>query len=184
MFTLPLVTLTLCKAFRKTDKTSLGDDSKKTSEWVLEPFAIKDGVTPTTRYRKNGKKTVKSSNPAPARVRSGRAGGLSAGKAKFERRKYQGGGTGVPPKENRRSQSQNQHLMAANNRYHDPSPSIPNNHEFTSIIPYHFNDTSFGDRTPFEDVQGIHMDDGPVFCVDGFEYNGEKHLQMWSEFHC
>jgi hypothetical protein len=59
------------QAFRKTEQASSGEGCKKASVWVLDPAAVKNGVTPTTRYRKSGKKSSKS-NSATARARQNR----------------------------------------------------------------------------------------------------------------
>ncbi|KAI0997062.1 hypothetical protein K3495_g11124 [Podosphaera aphanis] len=44
--------LSMNAAFKKVERVSRRDTSKKSTEWALEPFAIKDGVQSTTRYRK------------------------------------------------------------------------------------------------------------------------------------
>ena len=66
-----------------------GDEAKKSTEWVLEDFAIKDGVQSTTRYRKGtgGKKFVKSETPVPSRQTPSRKRGLHGSKAKLQRQK-------------------------------------------------------------------------------------------------
>ncbi|KAA8575621.1 hypothetical protein EYC84_004747 [Monilinia fructicola] len=49
--------LSMNAAFKKTERKIPGEETKKSTEWVLEEFAIKDGVQSTTRYRKgNGSK--------------------------------------------------------------------------------------------------------------------------------
>jgi len=75
------------QAFKKTERKVSGDETKKSTEWVLEEFAIKDGVQSTTRYRKGAgsKKFVKSDTPAPARQMSGREGGNQTHKLKRQR---------------------------------------------------------------------------------------------------
>ncbi|KAH8596699.1 hypothetical protein B0O99DRAFT_685694 [Bisporella sp. PMI_857] len=79
--------LSMNAAFKKTERKTSGDETKKSTEWVLEDFAIKDGVQSTTRYRKgNGsKKFIKTENPAPIRQTSGQKGGISAIKMRFQR---------------------------------------------------------------------------------------------------
>ncbi|KAE8440397.1 hypothetical protein EG329_008166 [Mollisiaceae sp. DMI_Dod_QoI] len=90
--------LSMNAAFKKTERKVPGDDSKKSTEWVLEPFAIKDGVQSTTRYRKgtSSKKLPRPSDhnqqqhhhhPAPARQSSGRKGGICASKTKLQRQR-------------------------------------------------------------------------------------------------
>ncbi|KAF8865205.1 hypothetical protein BDZ45DRAFT_439246 [Acephala macrosclerotiorum] len=89
--------LSMNAAFKKTERKLPGDDSKKSTEWVLEPFAIKDGVQSTTRYRKgtSSKKQYPrlggdgSHHPAPSRQLSGRKGGICASKTKLQRQQRQ-----------------------------------------------------------------------------------------------
>ncbi|KAF7871615.1 hypothetical protein EAF04_003722 [Stromatinia cepivora] len=44
--------LSMNAAFKKTERKIPGEETKKSTEWVLEDFAIRDGVQSTTRYRK------------------------------------------------------------------------------------------------------------------------------------
>ncbi|PQE29922.1 forkhead domain-containing protein [Rutstroemia sp. NJR-2017a WRK4] len=44
--------LSMNAAFKKTERKIPGDEAKKSTEWVLQEFAIRDGVQSTTRYRK------------------------------------------------------------------------------------------------------------------------------------
>lgn len=66
-----------------------GNESKKSTEWMLADFAVRDGVQSTTRYRKgaNTKQSSRSNHPIPARQISGRKGGLCAGKSKSQKRR-------------------------------------------------------------------------------------------------
>ena len=77
------------QAFKKTERRLSGDEIKKSTEWVLEDFAIKDGVQSTTRYRKRtGNQKLIKSEPhtlAPLRQSSGRKGYISASKSKYSR---------------------------------------------------------------------------------------------------
>ncbi|CAD6501393.1 BgTH12-01645 [Blumeria graminis f. sp. triticale] len=41
------------QAFKKFNQNTKSNKSRKSTEWTLEPFAIKEGVQSTTRYRKN-----------------------------------------------------------------------------------------------------------------------------------
>ncbi|ESZ98752.1 hypothetical protein SBOR_0858 [Sclerotinia borealis F-4128] len=54
--------LSMNAAFKKTERKIPGEETKKSTEWVLEDFAIRDGVQSTTRYRKGigNKKYVKA----------------------------------------------------------------------------------------------------------------------------
>ncbi|KAI1641355.1 hypothetical protein F4809DRAFT_5774 [Biscogniauxia mediterranea] len=76
---------------RPTPSDPLNDsgEPKKSTEWVLEDWAVRDGVQSTTRYRKGnpGRRAGSGShgrlhgNPS-ARASSGRKGGLSASRAR------------------------------------------------------------------------------------------------------
>ncbi|EKD18127.1 forkhead domain-containing protein [Drepanopeziza brunnea f. sp. 'multigermtubi' MB_m1] len=76
--------LSMNAAFKKTERKTPDNDSKKSTEWVLEEFAIRDGVQSTTRYRKgtSSKKSSRNETPSLARVVSGRRGGISTKQAK------------------------------------------------------------------------------------------------------
>ncbi|KAL3425392.1 fork head domain-containing protein [Phlyctema vagabunda] len=80
--------LSMNAAFKKTERKVPGDETKKSTEWVLEDFAVKDGVQSTTRYRMKGsgsKKFYRSDAATTARQSSGRKGGLSTSKTKQQR---------------------------------------------------------------------------------------------------
>ncbi|KAK9420796.1 hypothetical protein SUNI508_00887 [Seiridium unicorne] len=72
------------------DTVTDSDDTKKPSEWVLEDWAVKDGVQSTTRYRKTtpsrrgGSASHRSqhNHPMTARASSGRKGGIKASKTR------------------------------------------------------------------------------------------------------
>lgn len=76
------------QAFKKVEKSSPTDETKKGYIWVLEESALVEGVKSTTRYRKHNpnKKVGKSETPAPQRQRSGAKGGKAARKAAKMRR--------------------------------------------------------------------------------------------------
>ncbi|CAD6441729.1 dc8c2459-97a9-41ee-940f-0d3d8b19f99a [Sclerotinia trifoliorum] len=60
--------LSMNAAFKKTERKIPGEETKKSTEWVLEDFAIRSGVQSTTRYRKGtgSKKYAKAeSTPSP-----------------------------------------------------------------------------------------------------------------------
>ncbi|KAG4430766.1 hypothetical protein IFR05_013751 [Cadophora sp. M221] len=78
--------LSMNAAFKKTERKTTGEDTKKSTEWVLEEFAVRDGVQSTTRYRKGtgSKKAIKPNTPASCRVVSGRKGGVSTKQAQTQ----------------------------------------------------------------------------------------------------
>ncbi|KAI1334358.1 hypothetical protein F5Y15DRAFT_294335 [Xylariaceae sp. FL0016] len=63
-------------------------DNKKSTEWVLEDWAVNEGVQSTTRYRKGTSNRRQASShhrvggPLSARATSGRKGGITASKTK------------------------------------------------------------------------------------------------------
>ena len=74
------------QAFKKIDLPSNSESKKNSATWVLEDWAVKDGVKSTTRYRKPpSRRAHRSENPAPQRQRSGAKGGRAA--RKFARRR-------------------------------------------------------------------------------------------------
>jgi hypothetical protein len=174
----------LFQAFRKTDRPSSGDDTKKTSEWVLEPFAIKNGVTPTTRYRpKHPKKAVRTGKTGKLlslRVESGRKGGQATGKTKSNIRRprdlqhisaQSDFGTHQPPATNGVG-------GAPSNRHNSPStpPGIdlpPSNHKYEH--------RPFNDTMTLSDVKGIYnLNSDPLFYGDEHTAYMDPQLQMWS----
>ncbi|KAI0457432.1 hypothetical protein F5B21DRAFT_521274 [Xylaria acuta] len=80
--------LSMNAAFLKCERGGAGD-AKKSTVWQLAPFAVRDGVQSTTRYRK-GNPTRRSGSAAhnrshgniPVRASSGRRGGINTSKAK------------------------------------------------------------------------------------------------------
>ncbi|APA09913.1 hypothetical protein SS1G_05834 [Sclerotinia sclerotiorum 1980 UF-70] len=60
--------LSMNAAFKKTERKIPGEETKKSTEWVLEDFAIKSGVQSTTRYRKGtGSKKYAKAESTPSR---------------------------------------------------------------------------------------------------------------------
>lgn len=159
------------QAFKKTERKVSGDETKKSTEWVLEDFAIKDGVQSTTRYRKGtGNKTfTKSENPAPSRQSSGRKGGICASKTKFSRQK-----TKEDRSDPRRSAQRldsgrypYQHQGRSQMTQRQLSPMTPCPESLPSTGSYFF-PKSEPFELPYEElclgnVQGVYSDNGPVF---------------------
>ncbi|TVY40992.1 Fork-head transcriptional regulator [Lachnellula subtilissima] len=162
--------LSMNAAFKKTERKTSGDETKKSTEWVLEEFAIKDGVQSTTRYRKGtgAKKFMKTENPAPSRQSSGRKGGISASKTKMQRQQQRSmSGT-------HRSRHGHGYEFL---RSHFPtqrhsSPPTPPTHENipgAGCNPYFFPkqqlEMPYEDMCGLQDVQGVYIDDhGPIFA--------------------
>jgi len=169
------------QAFRKTERRTLGDECKKSTEWVLEEFAVKDGVQSTTRYRKGtaNKKFSRSDTPAPSRQRSGQKGGFSTrnttrlrrtGDLYRHHRMETGGSLRVLPAHLRRT--------GVENRQREPlTPPQSDLLAPQSASPYYGfhapttktelqHDMRFDVLGGLENVQGVHMDGSPVFAAD------------------
>ncbi|KAI0096926.1 hypothetical protein GGR51DRAFT_566912 [Nemania sp. FL0031] len=77
--------LSMNAAFTKCDcKSSEPQETKKSTEWMLADWAVRDGVQSTTRYRKGNpvRRCISTAHhgSASARASSGRKGGINAGK--------------------------------------------------------------------------------------------------------
>jgi hypothetical protein len=141
----------------------VGDETKKSTEWVLEDFAIKDGVQSTTRYRKGtgAKKFIKNDHPATARQASGRQGGIITRQTNLRRRVK-----GELPRSRRSTQTifngrrgvfQDYQEMARTAQRHT-SPLTPPSVEHHASGPYLYDTDNFS----LGDVQGVYLDD-PLF---------------------
>jgi hypothetical protein len=151
--------------------------------WVLDPFAVKNGVTPTTRYRKTGKKTVKSNIAALGGVRSDGRGGLSTTKTKCLRQEF-GEVNGDLKRRSRGEHFPNQQLNSTAVHCHRMSPSTPNDHESSDISQYyHSKDLSLEGFVSFEDIHGLRIDDNLVNYGGGCGIYPERHPYMWPGYH-
>jgi hypothetical protein len=165
-----------------------GDETKKSTEWVLEDFAIKDGVQSTTRYRKGtgAKKFTKSDNPAPARQSSGRKGGISAGKTKLQRQRGKEERTDLLHSmqridSGRRSEFQQYTSSRITQRQRSPPTPPPHPESIASSSPYFLLkqeqfEMPFEDMFNLENVQGVYMDDGPIFSHHQNSHNTASYL--------
>ncbi|TVY92631.1 Fork-head transcriptional regulator, partial [Lachnellula willkommii] len=158
--------LSMNAAFKKTERKTPGDETKKSTEWVLEEFAIKDGVQSTTRYRKGtgAKKFMKTENPAPSRQSSGRKGGISASKTKMQRQQQRSISS------THRSRHGHEFLRSHFPTQRYSSPLTPPTHENipgAGCNPYFFpkQQLEYEDMCGLQDVQGVYIDDnGPIFA--------------------
>ncbi|KAE9368566.1 hypothetical protein N431DRAFT_443992 [Stipitochalara longipes BDJ] len=168
--------LSMNAAFKKTERKVPGDETKKSTEWVLEDFAIKDGVQSTTRYRKgtNAKKFMKTDSPAPARQSSGRRGGLAQRDHRHpkDRLKDRLGSRRPTPCIGLPQNPQYQGGSHAAQQRHRSPLTPPHPEQVFSASPYFF-PKSEQFEAPFEemiggleDVQGVYIDDGPLFSND------------------
>jgi len=148
---------------------------KKSTEWVLEDFAIKDGVQSTTRYRKGtgSKKFLRSENPAPARQSSGRKGGISASKGKLQRQRVKDERSDLrrptPKIDTGRRQPFNHEDRTPQATQRHISPSTPNPESLPSSSPYFIPkpveqfEIHYDDMCGLDDVQGVFLDETPLF---------------------
>lgn len=164
------------QAFKKTERKVTGDENKKSTEWVLEGFAIKDGVQSTTRYRKgtNAKKFMNTDAPATARQVSGRRGGLAQKDIRHLRQRI---------KERSVSRRPTPYVETPSNMAYPRGPHPSQRRHRSPLTPPH-PEPVFG-RNPYffpkpeqfevpfeemigglEEVQGVYIDDGPLFNND------------------
>jgi len=118
----------------------VGDETKKSTEWVLEDFAIKDGVQSTTRYRQGG--IITRQTNLRRRVK---------GELPRSRRSTQTIFNG------RRGVFQDYQEMARTAQRHT-SPLTPPSVEHHASGPYLYDTDNFS----LGDVQGVYLDD-PLF---------------------
>ncbi|KAL2063674.1 hypothetical protein VTL71DRAFT_5479 [Oculimacula yallundae] len=195
--------LSMNAAFKKTERKTSGDDTKKSTEWVLEEFAVRDGVQSTTRYRKGAgtKKSGRTDAPAPSRVSSGRKGGMSTkreqAKLQYQQRHRSGGMTmkseergdvhstraGHRSIDNaRRSDFHQQTRSQISQRQRSPlTPPSASTMASPGVAPYFFPkvehfDMPYEDLYRFEDVSGVCIDNGsPLFSNDAdVQFNGGR----------
>ncbi|PBP20762.1 cactin [Diplocarpon rosae] len=178
--------LSMNAAFKKTERKIPETDAKKSTEWVLEDFAIKDGVQSTTRYRKGtgAKKFIRSDTPSLSRVVSGRRGGFSTKAAKLQRQRERQqrakGDQRDPARADSFYRNQNFQQQQAQSQAHMPqhyvsqrqrSPLTPPSASDPVASPYFFGkqeepDSPF-DMYRLDEIHGVCVDDGPVFSNGG-----------------
>ncbi|KAL5345744.1 hypothetical protein ACLOAV_009498 [Pseudogymnoascus australis] len=202
--------LSMNAAFCKTDRTVASPSdapAKKTSEWVLADWAITDGVTPTTRYRKTtSKKSARLDSHGAmnaSRQNAGKKGGSMASRTKTLRMS-QGRGLGFDGQALRaRDAEREREARREKRRYHQLrtmatpphedleqrpfSPTTPTAAAGMNVAnPYYFKDSAFEgmDVAVYEmgHVQGVYTgDDGPVFTHNGLpSFDGEG---LWTGMH-
>jgi hypothetical protein len=145
---------------------------------VLEPFAIAEGVTPTTRYRKNGKRAYKSRNLGPTRVRSNRSGGITAKKSKFHSRHS-------PDPRRDATNDQHQHMRVQHCTppvmdQHTHSPYTLDCHQILPGSLYHSCSSCLDSWEQLAEFKLIQMDDGELGHIDEYEHYGDKYPCVWT----
>jgi hypothetical protein len=148
---------------------------------VLEPFAISEGVTPTTRYRKNGKKAYKSRNSAPARARSARSAGVLARKSKFQSQQS-------PDSRQDMTQDQGHHTPI---QYYTPpimdqcnlSPYTPDCHQPFIGSHYQPGSSILDNLGQYNDIKPVQVDDGGMIYMDEHEHYGDRFPYVWTNSH-
>ncbi|KAK2625523.1 hypothetical protein QTJ16_004835 [Diplocarpon rosae] len=176
--------LSMNAAFKKTERKTPDTDAKKSTEWVLEDFAIKDGVQSTTRYRKGtgAKKFIRSDTPSHSRVASGRRGGFSTKAAKLQRQRERQQRAKGDERDLARVdsfyRSQNLQQQQAQSQTHMPQSNVSQRQRSpltpTSAVgpsPYFFGkqeepDSPF-DMYRLDEIHGVCVDDSPVFSNGG-----------------
>jgi hypothetical protein len=148
---------------------------------VLEPFAITEGVTPTTRYRKNGKKTYKSRNSAPTRVRSGKSASVPARKSKFQSQQSPGWRQDMIYDQKHRTPAQ--HCTPPVMDQCNQSPYTPDYHQPLTGSHYHSSSSFLDGLVQFADIKQVQMDDEGMICMDGYEHYGDRYPYVWTNSH-
>ncbi|KAH7319469.1 hypothetical protein BKA65DRAFT_102647 [Rhexocercosporidium sp. MPI-PUGE-AT-0058] len=186
--------LSMNAAFKKTERKTTGDDTKKSTEWVLEEFAVRDGVQSTTRYRKGtgAKKFIKSDTPATSRVVSGRKGGMSTkqaqAKLQLQQRQRSGGMSmkGDERRDNHPTRATQRIDNARRSGFHQQTRSQISQRQRSPLTPPSANtiaspgqggpyffpkmeklDTPYEDLYRLEDVQGVFVDNGSSLFSNG-----------------
>ncbi|CAL3972368.1 unnamed protein product [Diplocarpon coronariae] len=180
--------LSMNAAFKKTERKTPDSEAKKSTEWVLEDFAIKDGVQSTTRYRKGtgAKKFTPSDTPSLSRAVSGRRGGFSTKATKLQRQRERQQRTKDDRRDAARVGVDNFHRdqdfqqQQAQSQAHMPqchlsprqrSPLTPPSAVDPVALPYFFGkqeqlDSPY-DMYRLDDIHGVCVDDGAVFGDGG-----------------
>jgi hypothetical protein len=168
------------QAFKKTERKIPGDDTKKSTEWVLEDFAIKDGVQSTTRYRNTAKKSTRMDNPVSARQSSGRKGGVGGSKNITQKQRAKEDRSVIrrpTPRVGIPTPISYPGRVYATPRQRSPL-TPPHPEHVLSSSPYFFPkheqyDLPFENMCGLEDVQGVQIDDSPLFSN-----NHEPHFHI------
>ena len=148
---------------------------------MLEPFAVTEGVTPTTRYRKNGKKGHKSRTSAPTRVRSGRSAGVPARKNKFQ--SLQSPDSGQDMTHDQRHPTPIQHCTPPMMNQCNLSPYTPDCHQ-PFIGSHHQPGSSIlDDLGQYADMKPVQIDDGALVYMEEHENYRDRYPYVWTNSH-
>lgn len=145
---------------------------------MLEPFAITEGVTPTTRYRKNGKKAYKSRNLGPTRARSGRSGAIPVRKSKLQSRQ---------PPDVRQDMANDQHQHRPMQHCTPPVMDQPDHSPYTpdcqQLLPgnlYHSASSFLDGWEQFAEFKPVPLDEGGLIYLDENEHYGDHYPCLWA----
>ena len=142
----------------------------------------------TTRYRKGtgAKKIGKSENPASSRQSSGRKGGISASKSKLQRQRGKEDrlalGQAMQRIDSGRRLEFQQHTSSRiTQRQRSPPTPPPHPESLASNSPYFMPkqepfEMPFEDMYRLEEVQGVYIDDGPIFSNHQNSHNPGPYL--------
>jgi hypothetical protein len=169
---------------------------------VLEPWAITDGVTPTTRYRKNiSKKSARPDHPSSlsaSRQNAGKKGGNMAGKTKalrMQTRLTSSSGRddcarGRDVERDREARRERKRYVQGLRRLTPPYDDLERERHLSPITPtaavgvngaspYYYKGSSFDDVMDvsgydLSHVQGVYAGEegGPIFAHDGLQRFG------------
>lgn len=148
---------------------------------MLEPFAITEGVTPTTRYRKNGKKAYKSKISVPTHVRSGRSARVPGRKSNSQ--SEQSPDSRQDMTHVQRHHTPIQHCTALIIDQCNLSPYTPDCHQPFIGSHYQPGSSILDDLGQYADIKPVQIDDGGMVYMDEHEHYGDKYPYVWTNSH-
>ncbi|RDW82694.1 hypothetical protein BP6252_03806 [Coleophoma cylindrospora] len=153
--------LSMNAAFKKTNRKAAGGETKRSAEWVLEPFAVEFGIQSTTRYRQKPavKKSSKSLEPPGPRRSSCRKSVPSSSKSNAHR-VYKYAEVGRP------------HDV----QYQYPTPRSPNLDQTTSPSAYPVYPLNTFVENPYENMVDLgfeNVQDAQYLDDSAFHYDQE-----------
>jgi len=149
---------------------------------VLEPFAITEGVTPTTRYRKNGKKAHKSRNSAPTRIRSAKSAVAPTKKSKCQTQHSPGSVQDM--KHNQRHHTPIHHCISPIMDNRNLPPYTPNCHQLSIGSQYQSGPSILDNLGQYADMKPGQINDEGMVFMDEHEHYGDRYPYVWTNSHC
>lgn len=137
-----------------------------------------EGVTPTTRYRKNGKKAYKLRGSGPMRARSGRSDGVPAGKSKSRSQQSADSRQNITNDQQQYTPVQNCAPPVID--HPSLSPCTPDCHQPLPESLCNLGSSFVDTREQCADEKSVQMDDGGMVYLDEHEYYGDRYPYVWT----